>query len=171
MRSDWRDGERDRAVELTPLGSGRYRVLVDGGAIELSVESAGDGRLRLVSGNQVAVAEISATGPRVFVRLGAMDFVLRRESGAGKRARAAGGGSLETPMPGVVTKVMVAPGETVTRGQPLIAIEAMKMEHLIRAPHDGTVRALAARVGDMVAGGVPLVELEASPNPGDRQPS
>ncbi|HUK62107.1 MAG TPA: biotin/lipoyl-containing protein [Dongiaceae bacterium] len=168
MRSEWRDGERDRAVELTPLGPGHFRATVDGAAIELTVESVGDGRLRLTTGDQVTVAEVSAAGPRVFVRLGAMDFVLNRESAGRRRARAAGGGSLETPMPGVVTKVMVAPGAAVKRGQPLLAIEAMKMEHLIRAPHDGTVRAVAAEVGDMVAAGVPLVELDAPPEPGDR---
>jgi biotin carboxyl carrier protein len=170
MRSEWRDGERDRGVELTPLGPGRYQAIVDGGAIELTVESVGDGRLRLTTGDQVTVAEVSAAGPRVFVRLGAMDFVLQRESAGRRRTRAAGGGSLEAPMPGVVTKVMVAAGATVKRGQPLLAIEAMKMEHVIRAPHDGTVRALAASLGDMVAGGVPLVELDA-PETDDRSGS
>ena len=170
MRSEWRDGGRDRGVELTPLGPGRYRAIVDGGAIDLTVESVGDGRLRLTTGEQVTVAEVSAAGPRVFVRLGAMDFVIQREPTGRRRTRAGGGGSLETPMPGVVTKVMVAPGATVQRGQPLLAIEAMKMEHVIRAPHDGTVRSLAAKVGDMVAGGVPLVELDA-PETDDRSGS
>jgi 3-methylcrotonyl-CoA carboxylase alpha subunit len=172
VRSEWRDGERDRAVELTSLGPGRFRAVVDGGAIDLSVEPIGDGRFRLSTGDQSIVAEVSAAGARVFVRLGAMDFMLQRESGGRKRARASGGGSLETPMPGVVTKVMVAPGASVQRGQPLLAIEAMKMEHLIRAPHDGTVRSLAAKVGDMVSAGVPLVELgglDAPPESGERR--
>jgi 3-methylcrotonyl-CoA carboxylase alpha subunit len=63
-------------------------------------------------------------------------------------------------MPGVVTRVHVAAGETVKQGQPLVAIEAMKMEHVLRAPRDGRVRAVAARPGEMVSGGVALVELE-----------
>ena len=67
---------------------------------------------------------------------------------------------LEAPMPGVVTRVHVAAGETVKQGQPLVAIEAMKMEHVLRAPRDGRVRAVAARTGEMVSGGAPLVELE-----------
>jgi 3-methylcrotonyl-CoA carboxylase alpha subunit len=62
----------------------------------------------------------------------------------------------------VVTRVHVAVGEAVRRGQPLIAIEAMKMEHVLRAPRDGRVRTLAARLGEMVKGGVALVELEES---------
>jgi biotin carboxyl carrier protein len=63
-------------------------------------------------------------------------------------------------MPGIVTKVLVAAGESVRKGQPLVAVEAMKMEHLIRAPRDGRVRELRARVGEMVGGGVALVEME-----------
>jgi 3-methylcrotonyl-CoA carboxylase alpha subunit len=63
-------------------------------------------------------------------------------------------------MPGVVTRVMVAAGEIVEKGQPLLALEAMKMEHLVRAPRDGTVRSIAATVGQMVSAGVPLVELD-----------
>ena len=66
-------------------------------------------------------------------------------------------------MPGVVTRVMVAAGDTVRKGQPLLAIEAMKMEHLIRAPRDGRVKEVRASAGEMVNGGVALVELEAEP--------
>jgi 3-methylcrotonyl-CoA carboxylase alpha subunit len=63
-------------------------------------------------------------------------------------------------MPGVVTRVLVAAGDAVTKGQPLLALEAMKMEHLIRAPRDGRIRSVAASVGEMVNGGVPLVEMD-----------
>jgi len=159
MRSEWRDGETNRSVELTQLGPGRYQAIVDGAAMELSVEEVGDGRLRLTGAGQVTVAEVSAAGTRHFVRLGTMDLVLERETAGRKRRRAGGGGSLEAPMPGVVTKVMVKPGDGVTKGQPLLAIEAMKMEHVIRSPYDGTVQAIAAEVGDMVGSGVALAEV------------
>jgi len=56
--------------------------------------------------------------------------------------------------------VMVAAGEIVKKGQPLLAIEAMKMEHLIRSPRDGKVRELHAKAGEMVSPGVALAELE-----------
>ncbi len=161
MRSDWRDGDRTRSVELSPLGGGRYRVTVDGRALEVAVERLDDGRLRLTADRVATLAEVTAAGALRFVRLGALDFVLEREATGRRRAAVHPGAGLESPMPGVVSRVMVSPGEPVKRGQPLVAIEAMKMEHLIRAPRDGRVRVVVARAGEMVDGGVPLVELEA----------
>jgi biotin carboxyl carrier protein len=159
MRSLWRDGDRTREVELSPTGEGRFRVVVDGLELEIAVERQGDGEFRLSSVDGVTVAVVTAVGTRRFVRLGTFDFVLDREEGRARRAGPAGGG-LEAPMPGVVTRISVAVGDTVTQGQPLLALEAMKMEHVIRAPRDGVVRRVVARVGEMVAGGLALVELE-----------
>jgi len=68
---------------------------------------------------------------------------------------------MEAPMPGVVTKVMVVVGDEVSKGQPLVALEAMKMEHLIRAPREGRVKKVAASPGQMVQAGAALVELDA----------
>lgn len=163
-RSEWRDGDRVRVVEIASEGGGRYRVTVDGAPLEVTAERLPDDRVRLSVGDTVTVAELTAAGSRRFVRLGTLDFVLDREAGRGGRGRGrAHAGGLESPMPGVVTRVMVSAGDTVTRGQPLLALEAMKMEHVIRAPRDGTIRSVAARAGEMVGGGVPLVEMAEPP--------
>jgi biotin carboxyl carrier protein len=163
-RSEWRDGDRVRVVEATAEGAGRYRVIVDGAPLEVTAERLADGRLSLTTEQGIMIVELTAAGARRFVRLGTLDFVLEREaSGAGvRRGRGprAHGGGLESPMPGVVTRVMVAVGDAVDKGQALLALEAMKMEHLIRAPHDGRIRSIAAVVGEMVNGGVPLVEMD-----------
>ena len=162
MKSHWRDGDRVREVELQPLAHGRWRVRVDGSEFELSSEAMPDGRLRLVGDDGVTVAEVTPEGARRFVRLGVLDFVLER-AGSGKVRAGAGGhdGGLSAPMPGVITKVMVVVGDEVTRGQPLLALEAMKMEHLIRAPREGRVKRVGASPGQMVQAGAELVELEA----------
>jgi 3-methylcrotonyl-CoA carboxylase alpha subunit len=166
MRSTWRDGDRLREVELTPLGEGRYRVAVDGAEFELAAEPLGEGRFRLTRDGVATLAEVGASGERRFVRLGALDFVLARErAGSGRKRDRAAGGGLEAPMPGVVTRVMVAPGDAVAKGQPLLAIEAMKMEHVIRAPWPGRVKAVLTKQGEMVNGGVALVEIEAGAAP------
>lgn len=160
MKSLWRDGQRQREVELKALGEGRYRVRVDDAEFELRAEVMADGRMQLHHEGGDTVVEVTAAGARRFVRLGSLEFVLERESSGRKRAGGAHGGGLEAPMPGVVTRVLVAVGDAVAKGQPLLALEAMKMEHLIRAPRDGKVRAVAAKAGEMVQGGTALVELE-----------
>ena len=60
---------------------------------------------------------------------------------------------------GRVIEACVAPGATVDAGALLLVIEAMKMEHQIRAPHAGTIAALHVRAGDQVAARQPLVEV------------
>ncbi|MEU2773513.1 biotin carboxylase N-terminal domain-containing protein [Streptomyces sp. NPDC007162] len=67
------------------------------------------------------------------------------------RAAHAGADSLTAPMPGTVTVVKVAVGDRVTAGQSLLVVEAMKMEHVVSAPHAGTVAELDVRPGATVA--------------------
>jgi 3-methylcrotonyl-CoA carboxylase alpha subunit len=69
-------------------------------------------------------------------------------------------GRLSAPMPGRVVQLLVASGDSVRQGQPLIVIEAMKMEHTIAAPRDGTVESVRYAVGDLVAEGAELIALE-----------
>jgi acetyl/propionyl-CoA carboxylase alpha subunit len=160
MRTEWRDGDRVRAVELTSEGAGRYRARVDDAEFSLTVEPLADGRARLITDQGATVIELTVAGNRRFIRLGTLDFVLERALGARRSAAGTHAGSLEAPMPGVVTRVLVAVGDTVKSGQPLLAIEAMKMEHVIRAPRDGRIKRIASRVGEMVGGGVALVEMD-----------
>ncbi|NYI08302.1 ATP-binding protein [Allostreptomyces psammosilenae] len=71
------------------------------------------------------------------------------EEGTGRTAEA--GGELVAPMPGTVTVVKAAPGDAVTRGQALLVVEAMKMEHPLTAPFDGTVVEVRVAPGTAVA--------------------
>jgi 3-methylcrotonyl-CoA carboxylase alpha subunit len=72
------------------------------------------------------------------------------------------GGRLTAPMPGKIVAVLVAAGEEVEKGKPLLIMEAMKMEHTIAAPHDGKVQELLYAVGDQVAEGAQLLAFEAT---------
>jgi len=62
-------------------------------------------------------------------------------------------------MPGVVLKILASKGQQVTRGAPLLILEAMKMEHVISAPRDGTVAAINCEEGELVQPGSDLIEL------------
>ena len=68
-------------------------------------------------------------------------------------------GDIEAPMPGRVTAVEVSKGDKVAKGQRLLTLEAMKMEHALAAPFDGTVAELAATPGAQVREGAVLAKI------------
>ncbi|KAA5804891.1 acetyl/propionyl/methylcrotonyl-CoA carboxylase subunit alpha [Alkalicaulis satelles] len=70
-----------------------------------------------------------------------------------------GGGAVLAPMPGKVLSVAVKPGDAVKKGQTLVVLEAMKMEHALAAPRDGVVEAVNAETGAQVSDGAALVVL------------
>src|SRR5690606_5757604 len=71
--------------------------------------------------------------------------------------------AVRSPMPGRVVAVHVAEGDSVSSGQPLLVMEAMKMELTLRAPADGQVAVLAAVAGEFVEADVVLVRLGSAP--------
>ncbi len=75
--------------------------------------------------------------------------------------------ALTAPMPGKITAVHVAAGDAVAKGQALVVLEAMKMEHTITAPVDGLVEAINVAVGDQVAEGDDLVDVGTEEAAGD----
>ena len=73
-----------------------------------------------------------------------------------------GGGRLSALMPGKVVALLVREGQQVKQGEPLAVTEAMKMEHTLTAPHDGTVTHLLCAIGDQVGEGTELLKLQAA---------
>jgi len=69
-------------------------------------------------------------------------------------------GAVMAPLPGLIQKITVNPGDTVQAGQNLIVMEAMKMENDIAATRDGIIRIIHVKVGDSVNEGDILIELE-----------
>jgi 3-methylcrotonyl-CoA carboxylase alpha subunit len=86
-------------------------------------------------------------------------FVLTESRSDPGSTGAAADGAILSPMPGRVTAVDVAAGERVTKGQRLVTLEAMKMEHSLTAPFDGTVEELNATAGAQVSEGTVLVKV------------
>ena len=72
-----------------------------------------------------------------------------------------GESTITAPMPGTVIRVEVAPGDRVRARQPVVVLEAMKMEIPVHSPFDGSVKTVHVSAGDRVAGGVVLLELES----------
>lgn len=129
-------------VDVEDTGANTYQVkLDDGTALEVVLESAeGDAAGPI----QVASGPIAAPAPTP----------ARTVSTAGGGG---GGPAFLAPMPGVVLSVAVKPGETVSRGQLLLVLEAMKMKNELKSPQDGTISEVHVSAGDRVNTGDPLI--------------
>jgi 3-methylcrotonyl-CoA carboxylase alpha subunit len=137
-------------VQIGTAALQRLSRLPDSAPLQQWQSAAGGERASvLVSKDRIVVWQAHA---RVTFTL---DDGLNVDAASGGRA-----GSLSTPLPGVVVSVAVKEGDTVAAGQTLLVIEAMKMEHAIKAPRAGVVKTLKHRVGDRVREGSALAELE-----------
>jgi acetyl/propionyl-CoA carboxylase alpha subunit len=112
-----------------------------GGDLEADVLMTDDGEVVVFEGGEALV------------------FTTPRATGADE-ASAVGDGSIRSPMPGKIVSVSVKAGDAVAKGQPLVTLEAMKMEHTLTAPFDGTVAEVAATAGAQVSEGLVLARLE-----------
>jgi len=118
-------------------------------------------RLADASGGAVDRFEVVVEGWRFEVTVEpARRAVLREQAArAAGENRASSSGTLRAQIPGRVTKVWVQPGEQVEQGQRLLAVEAMKMENEVRAPHAARVEGVHVEVGSTVERDDPLVVL------------
>ena len=156
--------ERDREpLELLLVGD---RVFLDEDEFLLEDVRCTDDRvsrrIEFRLGGRSISALVKRTPEAVYVMSGGSTekFLLPRLD-VGELASAAGAGErIVSPMPGQVISVLVAVGDSVEAGQPLLVVEAMKMEHGVSAPRAGTVARLSCAVGDRVEDGVELVALE-----------
>jgi 3-methylcrotonyl-CoA carboxylase alpha subunit len=100
-------------------------------------------------------------GPYFFLTEEGTTFQVSLHRPRGSSAVIAGDGTILSPMPGRIIAVDVAAGQTVTKGQKLLTLEAMKMEHSLTAPFDGVVAELNAEAGAQVQVEALLVRIEA----------
>ena len=123
------------------------RFLLDGETIEVDVEGDGSG---------------DAPEPEVLIAEGGQVWRLAPWRVSGVAGGGAASGAILSPMPGRIIAVDVAEGAIVAKGQKLVTLEAMKMEHSLTAPFDGIVAALPASEGAQVSEGMLLVRIEAA---------
>jgi 3-methylcrotonyl-CoA carboxylase alpha subunit len=105
-------------------------------------------------------AKLEETNDGIFVSAFGSTFKFTLDEVRGSVGAAAADGEIVAPMPGKVTAVEVSVGEKVTKGQRLLTLEAMKMEHGLTAPFDGTVAELSAQAGAQVGEGAVLARIE-----------
>ena len=131
-------------------------------------QGGGGADLLVTYGGRMVRFAFATDGATIWLGRGGHAWALTEEEAAPVRGgRAAGSdGTVRSPMPGTVLAVHVAPGDTVSAGQAVAVVEAMKMEHTVTAPVAGTVAEVAARAGQQVAMDARLAVIEAAPEDG-----
>jgi len=157
-------GGRERDVDVLLSPDGRVvAATLDGASVPIEVVEVPGGVSLRIAGR---VAEVLVAGKPDALDV-ASGEARARVSVVGDRARMAtrpgasraGSREIRTPMPGRVVRVLVAEGELVTQGQPVVVVEAMKMENELRAQLSGEVAAVLVKAGDTVDGNAVLVRL------------
>ena len=160
--SDWLAGDRLFEARVDRSGCAAAIVRVEDAVLEAEPLEEREGeRVVRVGVTNALVRSIGANERRVQWQE-RTHRLRRRPAPSVDEARGAhggGSGSLVAPMPGRVVRVAVQEGQRVHANQTLVVLEAMKMEHVVEAPHDGVVRRVLVGVGDQVAGDDLLVEL------------
>jgi acetyl/propionyl-CoA carboxylase alpha subunit len=149
----------------------RVTADVNGEPIEALVLTASPGQVDLEAGGVRRVYRVHQVGDDTYVDASDGSTALRETPRFGDPEKLAPAGSLLAPMPGLVLRVLAEPGQAVTAGQPLLVLEAMKMEQTVSAPADGVVAELHAKAGDQVSTGQVLAVLEAPPAPDESSPA
>jgi biotin carboxyl carrier protein len=152
-------------IEVTG-GDGRYRVAVGGQVTDVDGRQVGEGIWSLLIDGVSSVADVrdqdgvsivEVDGERYRIRVEEETrYVLRARGSRG----AAAGQVVKAPMPGKVVHVAVTVGQAVAAGDPLVVLEAMKMENEFRATVAGSVKEVRVRAGQAVNPGDTLVVIE-----------
>ena len=159
-------GDRSYLIEIK-----NDHILVDGQKISWDLKKNADGSYHLISDDQSFQlqvnslqpqqkrVEISIDGERVELSIQDRYDLLLEELGMDQVDKDSAN-QITAPMPGLILEVMVKEGDAVAKGDPLLVLEAMKMENIIKAPGKGVVKSLGANKGDNVEKNQLLVNFE-----------
>jgi len=157
-------GPAGRAVEvwLRACGAG-WEATVDGGTVAPVEATAADDELELVVDGRATRFLVATAGRVTWLGSGGATWAFTEPEPRPPGAAGTHDGetTVTSPMPGTVVALPVHPGDHVADGQPVAVVEAMKMEHTLRAPFDAVVHEVRVGIGDLVALDQVLVVLEA----------
>ncbi|MBZ0333063.1 acetyl/propionyl/methylcrotonyl-CoA carboxylase subunit alpha [Marinobacter sp. AL4B] len=152
---------QDETVELLVRRSGqKLFVSHEDAQYELQLQSHQSGLLCIIDNGVRHRCQYQQNGDSLYLQaFGRSWSIIDRTHQPATGAQGAGCGRIQAAMDGAIIDVLVAEGETVTQGQTLIVLEAMKMEHPIKADRDGVVSGLHTHTGDQVKRSQLLIEL------------
>jgi biotin carboxyl carrier protein len=160
---------REFDVELEYRADG-YAVTVDGSPVSVATHELNDTRSVLLVDDRSFEVDVRSNGHdegRIVFMLGVeiaaevdQYHLAQLRKRAGVATEASVQKNLRAPMPGLILEVTIAVGDIVSKDDPLIVIEAMKMENVLKAPADGTVKSIGVTKGASVEKGDVLLEFE-----------
>lgn len=157
-----------KVVDVEAVGADLFRVQLDGRLVDVSLEDHRDLAHSAITPAITARQRVApaAAAPAAAAPVGSAPAASRASAPAAAPAAPGGakGGSrdkMTAPMPGVILSVDVAPGASVTRGQSLMILEAMKMKNELKAPRDGVIAEIYVAANQQVKFGETLVRFEA----------
>jgi len=169
FRTRFPDDKEGRTLDVTE-GAPSFEATLEGEPLSGEALAVRDGVWSLVGPDgrqiEVSIAFHKDGSIRAYAAGCLFEFELLDELTA-RALAATGGGSTRrvaqaaAAMPGRVLRVLVAPGERVAQGQPLLVLEAMKMENEVKSPRDGVIASVEASAGKAVSAGDVLVRFEA----------
>ncbi|MFX0185005.1 MAG: biotin/lipoyl-containing protein [Candidatus Hodarchaeota archaeon] len=165
---NFNDGKQRFEVRLRRNEDNSYVVVINRGneeeekELQVNAKILGAGQFQFTLDNIIYKCSVAKDGDIRFIHLDGEDYEIKRVSETIEEFGEAEEdlGSLSSPMPGRIVKLLVKIGDYVKKGQDLIVIEAMKMESKIAAPFDGTVIKIFFPEGDQIEANIPLIELE-----------
>ncbi len=149
-------------VELDAVGSDTSRVTVNGEELTVTVPQTDatviDLEWLIVNGWPYEIAfDANLQWLKAYDGLHTVEVQDLNQRVARPRS---GDGRVKAPIPGLISRILVEPGATVSAGQPLVILEAMKMENEIRAPFEGVVQTVSVTVGQTVLRNTVLAEVK-----------
>ncbi len=145
-------GDKETSVGLTAQGGGRYLAIVSGETVALTLVASADGEVRFSTEGVERRGRYAFDGALLHLSAGGETLTTRETSHEIKAsAERDGGGRMAAPMNGRIVSVLAKPGDAVKKGQRVVILEAMKMQHEIVAGRDGIVETVSVKEGDQVA--------------------
>jgi biotin carboxyl carrier protein len=163
MEFQYHVGDELRKVQIEREGD-HFSVTVGGQTYQVEVDGLDEGTFTFRIDGKPYRAYVEQDKANRYIAFDAVVYALAKvdsTSAPRRKSAASAEGTLAAAMPGQVVKVMVSEGEIVKRGQPLMLLEAMKMEIRVTAPGDGRVVKLLCHAGEIVERGQRLLEFAA----------
>ena len=150
-------------IEIVRERDGGYLASRNGGEYRFDIDQLDGDTIRFRANGVMETARFFRDGDRLYILHGGITLAVRDLTLAAPAAAAATGsdGKVRAAMNGRVVALLVRPGERVSAGQPVMTLEAMKMEHVHAAPISGTISAIDVAEGEQVTTGRIVVEIEA----------